>query len=69
LYGYGWWMRRIGNYQTYFAWGFGGQYIFIVPELRVVIATTSATSVGEERRGHRRALFDLIEQLLEGLGS
>jgi CubicO group peptidase (beta-lactamase class C family) len=69
LYGYGWWMRQIGNYQTYFAWGFGGQYIFIVPELRVVIATTSVTSVGEERRGHRRALFDLIEQLLENLRS
>jgi CubicO group peptidase (beta-lactamase class C family) len=64
LYGYGWWIRELGGHQAFYAWGFGGQYIFIVPELRLVVVTTSATATGEERRGHRRTVIDLIEQLI-----
>ena len=33
-YGYGWWMRDLAGHQAYFAWGFGGQYIILVPDLR-----------------------------------
>ena len=61
-YGYGWWMRELGGRQTCFAWGFGGQYIFVFRDLGVVVVTTSAIDTDEERRGYRRALFDLIEQ-------
>jgi CubicO group peptidase (beta-lactamase class C family) len=64
LYGYGWWMRPLAGYHTYYAWGFGGQFIFVVPELQLVIVTTSATTVGNERRGHRRELYDLVERLV-----
>ena len=63
-YGYGWWSREFAGYETFFAWGYGGQYIFIVPELDVVVVTTSSTAVGEERRSHRRTIFDLLEQLI-----
>ena len=63
-YGYGWWSREFAGYETYFAWGYGGQYIFIVPDLDVVVVTTSSTAVGEERRSHRRTIFDLLEQLI-----
>jgi hypothetical protein len=31
-------------------------------ELNLVVTATSSTTVSEERRGHRRRLFDLIEQ-------
>ena len=61
-YGYGWWSREFAGYETYFAWGYGGQYIFVVPELDLVVVTTSSTAVGEERRSHRRTIFDLLEQ-------
>ena len=61
-YGYGWWSREFAGYETFFAWGYGGQYIFIVPELDVVAVTTSSTTVGEERRSHRRTIFDVLEQ-------
>lgn len=42
-YGYQWWVRTFGDntYHAYFAQGHGGQYIFVVPELELVIAFTS----------------------------
>jgi CubicO group peptidase (beta-lactamase class C family) len=61
-YGYGWWMRDLGGRQTCFAWGFGGQYIFVFRDLGLVVVATSSTSVNDERRGYRRDLFDLIER-------
>ncbi len=63
-YGYGWWSREFAGYETFFAWGYGGQYIFIVPDLDAVIVTTSSSAVSEERRGHRRTIFDLLEQAI-----
>ena len=32
-YGYGWWIREMAGRQTYYAWGFGGQFIILVPSL------------------------------------
>jgi len=43
-YGYFWWTRDFHlNGRTipgYFAWGYGGQYIFVVPELELVVVLT-----------------------------
>lgn len=61
-YGYGWWIQAFDGGTACFAWGYGGQYIFVFRELNLVVAATSSTAVSEERRGHRRRLFDLIEQ-------
>ena len=60
-YGYGWWSQTFNRHRACFAWGFGGQYIFVFRELDLVVAVTSATTVSDERRGYRRQLFDLIE--------
>jgi CubicO group peptidase (beta-lactamase class C family) len=59
-YGYGWWMRELGGREACFAWGYGGQYIFVFRDLGLVVVTTSSTAVDEERRGYRRMLFDLV---------
>jgi CubicO group peptidase (beta-lactamase class C family) len=64
LYGYGWWMRELGGEQAYYAWGFGGQYIFVVPRLQLVVVTTSSTEIAEERRSHRRSVLGLVEELI-----
>lgn len=42
-YGYQWWVRTFGteHYPAYFAQGHGGQYIFVVPNLELVIAMAS----------------------------
>ena len=63
-YGYGWWVHQIGDYDTCFAWGYGGQYIFVLPELELVLVATSASDVSDERRDHRRRLFDILERLV-----
>lgn len=63
-YGYGWWVHEIRDYETCFAWGYGGQYIFVMPELDLVMVTTSSPDVSEERRGHRQLLFDVLDQLI-----
>lgn len=61
-YGYGWWMRPFAGRDACFAWGFGGQYIFVVRDLDLVVVTTSSTAVSDERRDHRRAIFDILER-------
>ena len=67
-YGYGWWVHDIGGHETCFAWGYGGQYAFVVPDLDLVIVSTASPDVGEERRGHRRLLFDILSrQIVEPL--
>jgi CubicO group peptidase (beta-lactamase class C family) len=60
-YGYGWWIQDFRGGTACFAWGYGGQYIFVFRELNLVVTATSSTAVSEERRGHRRRLFELIE--------
>ena len=64
FYGYGWWIRDLAGQRTYYAWGFGGQFIFIVPKLDLVVVTTSSSTVAEERRSHRLTLYDLVEYLI-----
>jgi CubicO group peptidase (beta-lactamase class C family) len=63
-YGYLWWVYEIRGYDTCFAWGYGGQYVFVVPALDLVMVTTSSPDVSEERRGHRRLLFDILDELV-----
>ena len=42
-YGYQWWVRTFGdnNYPSFFAQGHYGQYIFVVPDLKLVVVLTS----------------------------
>jgi CubicO group peptidase (beta-lactamase class C family) len=64
LYGYGWWIGQVHGFETCFAWGFGGQYIFVVPALDTVIISTSSPNVGEDRRGQHTVVHDLIQTLI-----
>ena len=61
-YGYGFWIRDLAGHDSYYAWGYGGQFIFIVPDLHLVVVTTSRTDVSTERRDHLGAIYDLVEQ-------
>ena len=67
-YGYGFWIRQFGEHDSYYAWGYGGQFIFIIPKLDLVIVTTSRADVTTERREHLdgiyRAIYRLVGDLL-----
>jgi CubicO group peptidase (beta-lactamase class C family) len=63
-YGYGWWIRDIAGYRAFNAWGYGGQFIFVVPDLELVVVTTSSTDTEEARRGHRRTVMDVVERFV-----
>jgi CubicO group peptidase (beta-lactamase class C family) len=63
-YGYGWWVHQIEGHDTCFAWGFGGQYVFVLPDLDMVVVTTSSSETGEERRDHRMTVLDIVSRLV-----
>jgi CubicO group peptidase (beta-lactamase class C family) len=63
-YGYGWWIRDIAGRKAHYAWGFGGQYIVLVPSLDLTVVSTSAATVSEDRRDHRRTVEEIIEHLI-----
>ena len=60
-YGYHWWNKRTGKYTTLFAWGHGGQYIMMIPELDAVVVMTSSVTEASRRRTYKRPVFVLLE--------
>ena len=61
-YGYGWWVRDLYGYDAFYAWGYGGQFIYVVPGLRLVTVMTSSPNPGAGLRAHRRSLYRLMEE-------
>jgi len=66
-YGYSWWIRELAGHPAYYAWGYGGQFIFVVPSTRMVIVTTSDPNVSRERREHLHGIYALAEQMLRAV--
>ena len=62
FYGYGWWLRDLAGMQVPVAWGYGGQLIFVVKELDLVVVATSESTPGPGRRGHLGSLYELVEE-------
>lgn len=65
-YGHGFWIREFGRYKSFYAWGYGGQFIFIIPDLDLVVVTTSRSDVSRERRDHNDAIYSLVEDHIVG---
>ena len=63
-YGYQWWNTQTGKYTTFFAWGHGGQYIFMIPELDSVVVITSSVTNESRRRAYKRPVFILLEDYI-----
>lgn len=63
-YGYQWWMGQFTAngqaYNTYYADGFGGQYIFVFPDLNLVIAMTG--SAYDDGQPEERSIRNILEQ-------
>jgi CubicO group peptidase (beta-lactamase class C family) len=58
-YGYGWWIRRAPAQAVYYAWGYGGQMVFVVPPLELVVVMTSDAYSAREG-GHVEALRRMV---------
>ncbi len=60
-YGYMWWNREVAGYKVFFAWGFGGQYLFMIPELEATVVLTSSSDNPSQNRSYKKPVFDLLE--------
>jgi CubicO group peptidase (beta-lactamase class C family) len=60
-YGYLWWISRDAGHPSFFAGGYGGQYVTVVPELTLVVVTTGDAAVLTRTSGNpRRLVGDVI---------
>ncbi|MBN1187950.1 MAG: serine hydrolase [Bacteroidales bacterium] len=64
-YGYNWWITTINGHHTYFAGGYGGQFIIIIPCLDLVVVTTS--SLDKHHEENRYLVNDYIVPAIEPL--
>ncbi|NNC31745.1 serine hydrolase [Longimicrobium terrae] len=62
-YGLGWWSRESGGRQVFFAWGYGGQYVFVVPDLKMVAVFTSVSDT-PRTPGHLSAIHGIVDEFL-----
>ncbi len=67
-YGYGWWIRELANREVCYAWGYGGQFIFVIRDLDLVVTTTSSTD-SEARRGRNQRIYRMTANLMENLAA
>jgi CubicO group peptidase (beta-lactamase class C family) len=61
--GYGdlWWLGRAEGYDVVLAWGYGGQYVYVVPTLELVVVTTATwQGLGTGAGPQVAAIADLI---------
>src|SRR6056297_3874485 len=63
-YGYMWWHREVGGRNVIFAWGNGGQYIMILPDLESVISITSDMESSNGSRQYQRRIFSFLEETI-----
>ncbi len=62
-YGLGWWTRPSDGRDVHFAWGYGGQYVFVVPSLDLVAVFTSQAD-GPREPGHLPAIHRIVDENL-----
>ncbi|MDF1505671.1 serine hydrolase [Roseisolibacter sp. H3M3-2] len=71
-YGYGWWRRdaagAAGTHPVHFAWGYGGQFVFVVPDLSLVVVATSDPDALERDRTHLDAVHGLLDRIVVAAG-
>ncbi|WP_377296696.1 serine hydrolase domain-containing protein [Rhizobium sp. SGZ-381] len=64
-YGYGWFLKRIGGEDVRFAWGYGGQMLYIVPSRGLTVTMTSQADSPSAANGYRDRLHDLLAGIIK----
>lgn len=63
-YGYLWWNVTYHGLDVNFAWGHGGQYVFVVPEKELVVATTSNLQSTTDDNGYTERVHQLLRETI-----
>lgn len=67
-YGYYWWHQQLAGVDTYFAWGHGGQRVYVMPSLCVVVVITADLRENGRSGGRGNRLADeLVERHVIGV--
>ncbi|MBA3516148.1 MAG: serine hydrolase [Rhizobiales bacterium] len=59
-YGYGWFIAEMRGHPVYYAWGYGGQMIYVVPSLGLTAVMTSDPAAPSGRNGYIDQLHSLF---------
>jgi CubicO group peptidase (beta-lactamase class C family) len=66
-YGYGWFQRQIAETNVHYAWGYGGQMLYIAPSLALTVVMTSNADRPAGRTGYRDSLHGLMGKIIEAV--
>lgn len=71
-YGYQWWIEEVFGYHMFYAGGQGGQFIFCIPDLDLVVVTTASGSIFDEYPNQLGMIFSTVKYriiaAIEGVG-
>jgi CubicO group peptidase (beta-lactamase class C family) len=63
-YGLGWFSTDLAGHRVNYAWGYGGQMLYVVPDLGLTIAMTSSTGQYERGSGYVESLHRLVSDII-----
>ncbi len=63
-YGYGWFVAQAESSLVYYAWGYGGQMLYVLPSLALTVVITSDANHPSGRDGYVRVLHRLLEEAI-----
>ncbi len=63
-YGYGWFIDRFAGHEGFYGWGYGGQMIYVIPDLELTVAITSDEGQPSARSGYVADLHRLVSETI-----
>ena len=69
FYGYGWWTCTLAGQTAPHAWGYGGQFVVLVPGLDLVIVTTSSSDPDAAAHEHANQVYQLLQYIIESMSA
>ncbi|MFO7706215.1 MAG: serine hydrolase [Halopseudomonas sp.] len=62
--GYAWFLTEIAGQEVRYGWGYGGQMLYVVPQLGLTVVMTSDERASAARTGHRSDLHALVSRII-----